>query len=252
MTKRALVTGGQRGIGLGIARALKDAGYALAIASVAAEDSDEVSAALDALGGSARYYRHDVRDIDRVDALLDRIEADLGPVTTLVSNAGVPAKVRGDMLEIAPDSYDLVLDVNLKGAFFLAQKVARRMVTQPRDPYRSILFVTSASAELVTIERAEYCVSKAGASMMAKLFAARLASEDIGVFELRPGIIATDMTAVVHDAYTARIDDGLVPARRWGTPEDIGDVVTPLVGGQMRFATGAIIPIDGGLSIHRL
>lgn len=252
MKRVALITGGQRGIGLGIARSLADAGFTLALASSSDETSEAVAAALAELGGPARYYRHDLRRIEGVAALLDRVEADLGPVTTLISNAGVPSRLRGDMLDILPQNYDFVLDINLKGAFFLAQETARRMLAGPTGTYRSIVFVTSVSAEMVSIERAEYCLSKAGAAMMAQLFAARLAGDGIGVFELRPGIVATDMTAGVKDKYTDRIEGGLVPARRWGEPGDIGEAVVPLVTGQMAFAQGAVIPVDGGLSIHRL
>lgn len=253
MTRVALITGGQRGIGLGIARSLADAGFTLALASSSDETSEAVAAALAELGGTARYYRHDLRRIEGVAALLDRVEADLGPVTTLISNAGVPSRLRGDMLDILPQNYDFVLDINLKGAFFLAQETARRMLAgRTTGTYRSIVFVTSVSAEMVSIERAEYCLSKAAAAMMAQLFAARLAGDGIGVFELRPGIVATDMTAGVKDKYTDRIEGGLVPARRWGEPGDIGEAVVPLVTGQMAFAQGAVIPVDGGLSIHRL
>ena len=156
------------------------------------------------------------------------------------------------MLDILPTNYDFVMDVNLRGAFFLAQDVARRMLAQPGDPYRSITFVTSVSARMVSIERAEYCVSKAGAAMMAELFAVRLAPHGIGCFELRPGIIETGMTAGVKDKYTARIEGGLVPAARWGQPSDIGQVIVPIATGRMAFATGAVIAVDGGLSIHRL
>jgi NAD(P)-dependent dehydrogenase (short-subunit alcohol dehydrogenase family) len=248
----ALITGGQRGIGLGIARALAAGGYAVAIASDVQPSNQDVCAAIEELGADVQYFRHDLRDIAAVPQLLDEIEAALGPVHTFISNAGVPARIRGDMLELAADSFDLVMDVNLRGAFFLAQEISRRMSEKPDETYRSLVFVTSASAAMVSTDRAEYCISKAAASMMAQLFAVRLAKDGIGVFELRPGIIATDMTAGVSDCYTARIEDGLVPAGRWGEPRDIADVVVPLVRGQMAFATGAVIPVDGGLSIHRL
>lgn len=248
----ALITGGQQGIGLGIAEALADAGFAVALASRSQAEDASVVSALGKLGPDARYYRHDVSDIGNVTHLLDAIEADLGPVDCLVSNAGVPARVRGDMLEITAENFDFVLDVNLRGAFFLAQEAGRRMAARETDTYRSIVFVTSVSAEMVSIERAEYCISKAGAAMMAELFAVRLAPLSIGVFELRPGIIETGMTAGVKDKYTARIEGGLVPAGRWGKPADIGSVVVPLATGQMAFANGAVIPVDGGLSISRL
>ena len=247
-----LITGGQQGIGLGMAQALVGAGCRVALAARSAPDTDAVKKALALLGDSARYFRHDLQDIGHIGALLDAVEAVMGPVTALVSNAGVPARMRGDMLELLPENFDFVLDVNLRGAFFLAQDVARRMLALPAGPYRSITFVTSVSAGMVSVERAEYCVSKAGAAMMAQLFAVRLAPQGIGVFELRPGIIETGMTAGVKDKYTALIAGGLVPAGRWGQPADIGAVIVPIVLGQMAFATGAVIPVDGGLSIARL
>ncbi len=252
MTGTALVTGGQQGIGLGVARALIAAGYKVAIASRSAPYKPVVEATLAELGPSAIYVQHDVSDIDHIPELLDQIEADLGPITAFINNAGVGAPVRGDMLDLKPENWDFVQNINLRGAFFLAQEVARRMLEQTQDTYRSITFVTSVSATMVSIERADYCVSKAAAAMMAQLFAVRLAPEGIGVFELRPGIIATEMTAGVRDKYTDRIEGGLVPAARWGEPEDIGSVVVPLVQGHMHFANGAAIPVDGGLSISRL
>lgn len=252
MSKVALITGGQQGIGLGIARELVSAGYKVALASRSDDDTPQVVSALKELGEAAIYVRHDLEDIDNVATALDQVEAQLGSVTTFVSNAGVPAKVRDDMLALAPDSFDFVLGVNLRGAFFLAQEVARRMLNAPSDTYRALIFVTSVSASMASIERAEYCISKAGAGMMAELFALRLAPHGIGVFELRPGIIETEMTAGVKDKYTARIEGGLVPAQRWGHPADIGSVVVPLAEGRFAFANGAVIPVDGGLSLARL
>jgi len=252
MTGVALVTGGQQGIGLGISHALIAAGYKVALASRSSAEKPAVQAALADLGPNAIYVQHDVSDIDHVPALPDQVEAELGSITALINNAGVGAPVRGDMLNLKPDNWDFVQNINLRGAFFLAQEVARRMLVQPHDSYRSITFVTSVSASMVSIERAEYCVSKAAAAMMAQLFAVRMAPHGIGVFELRPGIIATEMTAGVRDKYTERIEGGLVPAARWGEPQDIGSVIVPIVEGQMQFATGAAIPVDGGLSISRL
>jgi NAD(P)-dependent dehydrogenase (short-subunit alcohol dehydrogenase family) len=255
MTRVALISGGQRGIGLGIAHQLAGAGYHLALASEMPADAGEVVSALGQLGtysSKIRYYQHDLREVDATGRLLQQVETDLGPVTTLVSNAGVPAKVRGDMLEMTDEAFDQVMDINLKGAFFLAQGVARRMLELSEVPYRSIIFVTSVSAGMVSSERAEYCISKAAASMMMKLYASRLAANAIGVFEIRPGIIDTAMTAGVKDKYSVRIEQGLVPAGRWGMPSDIASVVLPLVEGQFAFATGSVIPVDGGLSIHRL
>ena len=252
MSPVALVTGGQRGIGLGIAEALVGAGFAVALAAERPEDDPEVREALARLGPDVRYLRHDLRDVGGSAALLDRAEAALGPVATLVSNAGVPSPVRGDLLDLTPDAFDFVLGVNLRGAFFLAQEAARRMLGLPAEPYRSLIFVTSVNATMASVERAEYCVSKAGAAMTARLFAARLAPHGIGVFDLRPGIVETAMTAAARDAHAARIEGGLVPAGRWGQPRDVGSVVVPLALGRMAFATGAAIPVDGGLSIPRL
>jgi len=251
MTLRALITGGQQGIGLGIARALADAGFHLTLAAEQPETASAVREGLAQLPEGTRYIRHDLADIAAIPALLEEVEAE-GPLTTLISNAGVPAMQRGDLLEMTPESFDRCHDINLRGTFFLTQAVARRMVARQSPHCRSLIFVTSVSAEMASPDRAEYCISKAGAAMMARNFALRLAPLNIGVFELRPGIIATPMTAGVRDRYDARIAEGLVPANRWGQPADIGAAVLPLVTGQMAFATGAAIPLDGGLSIPRL
>lgn len=252
----ALITGGQRGIGLGIAHALIDAGFKVALTAPQAKDSDDVTAALAELGQNASFHTHDVRDVEGHQDLLERIESALGPITTFISNAGVPSPVRGDMLDVTPDAFDFVMDVNLRGAYFLAQAVTRRMMhaktSAETDAYRSIVFIGSVSASMVSIERAEYCLSKSAVSMMASLFAVRLARAGIGVFEVRPGIIATPMTEGAKGKYDARIADGLVPAARWGTPADLGASVLPLVRGEMAFATGSVINADGGLSISRL
>jgi NAD(P)-dependent dehydrogenase (short-subunit alcohol dehydrogenase family) len=245
MTPHALITGGQQGIGLGIARALAGAGFRLTLAAERPGDDPAVRAACAETG--ATYIRHDLASDDPA-ALLDAS----GPVTTLVSNAGIPSPRRGDMLEVTPDAFDAVMGVNLRGAFFLAQAAARRMLDLPETPYRSLIFVTSVSAEMASPERAEYCLSKAGAGMMARLFALRLAPHGIGVHDLRPGIIDTAMTSAVRETYTARIEGGLVPAARWGLPADIGAIAVPLASGAFAFATGAVIPVDGGLSIPRL
>jgi NAD(P)-dependent dehydrogenase (short-subunit alcohol dehydrogenase family) len=252
MSKVALVTGGQRGIGLGISEALAASGYKVVLLAQCAADDSEVAEALERLGPDASFFSHDLLNIEGHASVIDRIESRVGPITTFVSNAGVPAKQRGDMLEIEPGNFDFTMGVNLRGAFFLAQEVARRMLKQTSDTYRSMTFVTSVSADMVSIERAEYCLSKAGASMMAELYAVRLAPHGIGVFEIRPGIIETAMTAGVKDKYTARIESGLVPAVRWGQPSDIASAVVPIAEGHLAFATGTVINVDGGLSIPRL
>jgi NAD(P)-dependent dehydrogenase (short-subunit alcohol dehydrogenase family) len=232
----ALITGGQQGIGLGIARSLAAAGWDLVLAAEQPPGAEAVVAALAELGPRARYIRHDLADLAGIPALLQAT----GPLTALIQNAGVPARIRGDMLEITPENFDWTMGINLRGAFFLAQAVAKMMLATQATHYRSIAFITSVSATMASPERAEYCISKAAASMAAKTLALRLAPHGIGVFELRPGIIETGMTAGVKDT------------GRWGQPEDIGRVVLPLVTGQMAFATGAVIPVDGGLSIERL
>ena len=253
MSKTALVTGGQRGIGFGISKALVAAGYQVAVLAQLDPQEPEVVEALEILGDSAAYYRHDLENIEGHSAILNQIEQDLGPISTLVSNAGVPAKNRGDVLDLHPDSFDFVMGVNLRGAFFLAQDVARRMLSRPGGPsYQSLIFITSVSAAMVSTERAEYCMSKAGAAMMAKLFTVRLAPHGIGVFEIQPGIIETPLTARVKDTYTKRIAEGLVPTERWGQPKDVADAVVPLADGKMAFATGSTLAVDGGLSISRL
>jgi NAD(P)-dependent dehydrogenase (short-subunit alcohol dehydrogenase family) len=252
MKPLALVTGGQQGIGLGIAEALAQQGFRLAIASRSAPEDASVQTALQTLGPDARYYQHDLSNTGAIPALLDQIEAQQGPLDALIQNAGVAAKVRGDMLDITPENFDWIMGINLRGAFFLAQKVAQQMLATQSPHYRSITFVTSVSAQMASPERADYCISKAAAAMAAQTLALRLAPHNIGVFELRPGIIETGMTAGVKDKYDARIADGLVPAGRWGQPADIGQAVIPLVTGQLAFATGAVIPVDGGLSIERL
>ena len=244
--KTALITGGQQGIGLGIAQALSAAGFAVVMAAEVEESAPAVQAALQALP-KARYLQHDLLGGDPA-ALLDAV----GEVTCFVSNAGVPARQRGDMLALTAESFDHVLGINLRGAFFLAQEVARRMLAAPSAHYRSMLFITSVSAQMISVERAEYCLSKSAAATMAQLFAVRMAPHGVGVFDLRPGIIDTAMTAAVHDKYSARIAEGLVPAQRWGLPSDIGSVAVPLALGQMAFANGAVLPVDGGLSISRL
>lgn len=251
--RAALVTGGHRGIGLGIARALVDAGWRVALTAEVPADAPEVRVALESLDGRASYHRHDLRECAGGEALLDAAEAAVGPLATFVGNAGVPSPRRGDLLDVSPEAFDGVMAVNLRGGFFLAQAAARRLLARGRDgPYRSMLLVTSVSAELASPERAEYCLSKAGASMMARLFALRLAADGIGVFELRPGVIDTPMTAGVHEAWSARIAAGLVPAGRWGEPADVGRAAVPLARGDMAFSTGAAFAVDGGLALPAL
>jgi NAD(P)-dependent dehydrogenase (short-subunit alcohol dehydrogenase family) len=256
MTATALITGGTRGIGLGIARALAREGWALALCGVRAER--EVAATLAELRAAAPsvdYFAADLSsEADRA-GLVDAVRSTCGVVNALVNNAGRAPRVRADLLDATEESFEELLRTNLQGPYFLTQAIARDQVGRRRDDpsfAASIVFVTSVSAEMASINRGEYCVSKAGLAMAVRLFAARLAPEGIPVYEVRPGIVATDMTAGVKDTYDRRIADGLVPERRWGQPDDVGRVVAALVRGDLPYATGTVIHVDGGLSVPRL
>ena len=254
MTSRvALVTGGTRGIGLGIARALAGDGWRLALCGV--RDAGAVAAVLETFDGRADYFQADVGSLADRTRLADEVAERYGAVDALVNNAGRAPRVRADILEATEESFEELLRINLQGPYFLTQSLARQMVARKQADASfsaAIVFVTSVSAEMASVMRGEYCVSKAGLAMTSRLFAARLAAHGIPVFEVRPGIIATDMTAPVRDKYDARIADGLVPELRWGRPEDVGRAVAALLRGDVPYATGSIIHIDGGLTIPRL
>lgn len=248
----ALITGGRRGIGLAVAEALAADGCDVAITGTRDDDvAKAATARLEAHGGRALFVAGDVAEIEDHARLLEVVEAGLGPVDVLVSNAGIGALERVDVLETGPKSFDRVLDVNLRGAFFLAQAVAKRMVAAPKAG-RSLIFITSCSAEMVSLSRVEYCISKAGLAMAVMGFAARLAPEGIGVFEVRPGIIHSDMTAAVTAKYDALIADGLVPAGRWGEGADVAAAVRMLADPRAVYATGSVINVDGALTVARL
>ncbi len=252
----ALVTGGTRGIGLGIAQALASEGWDLAVCGMRPES--EISDVLDGLrrhDTQVRYFAADMGSPEDRVRLVAEIRGACGVVTALVNNAGRAPRVRADILDATEESFEEVLGTNLRGPYFLSQAIARDQVARKRDDPAfagSITFITSVSADLASTGRGEYCVSKAGLAMAVKLFAARLAEPGIPVYEVRPGIVATDMTAGVRQIYDARIADGLVPERRWGQPEDVGRVVAALVRGDLPYATGTVIHVDGGLSIPRL
>ena len=249
----ALVTGGTRGIGLGIARALASEGWTLALCGV--RRPNEVKETIDEFDGRAEYLQADIGSRADRERLASVVLNRWGTLNALVNNAGRAPAVRADILEAEEPHFETLLRVNLQGPYFLTQAIARQMVLQKAlDPSfpAVIVFVTSVSAEMASTARGEYCVSKAGLAMTAQLFAARLAAHGIPVFEVRPGIIATDMTAPVRDKYDALIADGLVPEGRWGQPEDVGRTVAALARGDLPYATGSIIHIDGGLTIPRL
>ena len=249
----ALVTGAGRGIGRAIAFSLAEAGFDVVANDL--ERTDDAEATLQGIGargGGVAFIAADVADIDRHAELADEAFGAFGRLDCLVNNAGVSVHVRGDLLDVSVESYDRCLAVNLRGPFFLTQRIARRMLSEQRPPdapQRSIVTITSVNAETLSIDRGEYCVSKAGASMMTQLFAERLAPHGIAVFEVRPGVIRTPMTAVAAERYERRIAEGLTPIARWGEPEDIGRTVATLATGGLPFTVGQIVHPDGGL--HR-
>ena len=249
----ALVTGSSRGIGLAIARKLAMDGFDLFITCTSIAGPEDTLADLRQYGGRAIYLSGDISDLEVHDRWVNRIQDGAGRVDCLVNNAGMGAVVRGDFLELRPDNFDRVIAVNLRGTMFLTQAVVKVMLKRPReDGPRSVVNVTSVSASHASPERLDYCVSKAGLAMWSQGLALRLAAEGIGVFDVRPGIIRTDMTAGVTEKYDRLIADGLVPARRWGEGKDVANVVASLASGTFAFATGSVIDVDGGLSIARL
>ena len=254
----AIVTGGARGIGLGISRALAADGWDLAIGGVRApSDVTDVLSELRSHGGRVNYAQGDIADPRDRQRLVADVVATLGTPSALVNNAGRAPRVRRDLLEATEDSFEELVRTNLQGPYFLTQAVANAMIAErkARSDAASrggIVFITSVSAEMVSPNRGDYCVSKAGLAMAASLFAVRLAEHGIAVYEVRPGIIATDMTAAVKDKYDQRIAEGLIPDARWGTPQDVGAAVAALLRGDVRYATGSVLHVDGGLSIPRL
>ncbi|MHA7969213.1 3-ketoacyl-ACP reductase [Rhizobium sp. CAU 1783] len=250
----AIITGGRRGIGLGIARALAGDGFDIAVTGLGplAQD-DGVLAELERRGVAAAYFDADLSDVGGHAATVEKIMARFGRIDCLVNNAGMGSVVRGDFLDLTPENFDRVVATNLRGTVFFTQAVLKAMLASgASEEARSIVNITSVSAELSSPERLDYCMSKAGLSAFSKGLALYLAEKGIGVFEIRPGIIRTDMTAGVAGKYDALIAEGLVPMRRWGEPDDIGGVVSALASGRFAFATGSVIDLDGGLSIGRL
>ncbi|PHN06294.1 3-ketoacyl-ACP reductase [Flavilitoribacter nigricans] len=254
--KVALVTGGSRGIGLGIARALAAEGVQLAINGVRPEERvTETLEELRSTGVDVIYAQGDIGEKADRERMIAEIWDHFGQLNVLVNNAGVAPKERNDLLNMSEDSYDWVMGVNLKGPLFLTQAIANKMLDHKRadaDYEACIVNVSSISATVASINRGEYCISKAGIGMMTQLFATRLAGEGIPVYELRPGVIKTDMTSVVTEKYDKLISEGLTLQPRWGFPEDIGKAVASLVRGDFPYSTGQVIMIDGGLTSQRL
>lgn len=249
----ALVTGSQRGIGRAIAVALANAGFD--IAANDRDDSDDLAETVAAVAGKASAFPADIADLAAHEPLLDRVMEHFGRLDCLVNNAGVSVLARADLLDVSPESYDRCLSVNTRGPFFLSQAFAKRLIAMPAAEagvHRSIVFITSANAEMASLNRGEYCVSKAGLSMVSDLFALRLAEHGAGVYQVRPGVIETDMTAPAKEPYDKAIAEGLSPVRRWGQPEDVAAAVATLAQGLLPFTVGEAIHVDGGLHVPRL
>lgn len=254
--KVALITGGTRGIGLGAATALGREGFDLCVCGLrTAEATEESLARLRETGADVLYVRADIGSKTDRTALIQTIEAHYGRLHVLVNNAGVAPEVRADILEATEESFERLIRINLQGPYFLTQAAANWMIRQKKNDtaYSAcIINVTSISAEAASINRGDYCISKAGLGMATKLFATRLGEYAIPVYEIRPGIIATDMTAGVTAKYDALIANGLLAEPRWGTPEDIGRAVAMLARGDLPYGTGSVLNVDGGLNIPRL
>ncbi len=259
----AIVTGASRGIGKAIALDLAGLGYDLAISHFdfapdgRADESAGQAAAQEIrkAGAECRELRADVASASDRQALVALARQTFGRCDLLVNNAGVAPRQRVDLLEATEESFECVMAVNLKGPYFLTQLVARWMIEQRHDDARRALRIVnigSISAFTSSPARGEYCLSKAGVGMMTALFADRLAEYNIGVFEIRPGIIATDMTAAARDKYDKLIAEGLTPTRRWGRPEDVAAAVGAIASGRLDFSTGQVINVDGGFQLRRL
>ncbi len=255
MEKVALITGGSRGIGLGIATQLAKEGWSLAINGVRQEQSVDTLDHLRRLGVKVIYCQGNVADSIVQQRIIQEVIDAFGHLNVLINNAGIAPKVRMDLLETTEDSYDEVMTTNLKSAFFLSQLAAKEMIRIKRnypDFFATIINVSSISATVVSTNRGEYCVSKAGLSMVTQLFATRLGVEGIPVYEVRPGVTYTDMTAGVKEKYDHLIQEGLCVSPRWGYPEDVGRAVAALVRNDFPYSTGQVIMVDGGLTIPRL
>jgi NAD(P)-dependent dehydrogenase (short-subunit alcohol dehydrogenase family) len=255
--KTAFVTGSSRGIGYGILKKFAENGYRTVMSGVSGEDraAEKLHALRDA-GFDVSYIRCDIAGAADRKAALDEISKKYAPADILVNNAGVAPLTRLNVLETTEESFDRVVGTNLKGTFFMTQLFANAMIEWKRtcpDGYSPrIVNISSVSAEVSSTNRGEYCVSKAGIGMVTSLFADMLARHGIPVFEVRPGIIATDMTAAVKEKYDKFISEGGLPIRRWGTPEDVAEAVFALAGGAFDYSTGQVISVDGGFQIRRL
>lgn len=253
----AVVTGGGRGIGRGITLSLAELGWGVVVNFRSDAESAEATCreARDRGAPAARAVRADVSDLADGRRLLDDAMGVAGRIDLWVNNAGIAPERRLDVLEATPESWDRVLATNLRGPFFLSQAVAREMIRLKSEEIVAepqLVFVTSISSRFASVSRGEYCIAKAGLSMAVQLFAARLATAGVRVYEVRPGLIDTDMTRAVHAAYDERIAGGLVPLARWGTADDVGQAVAAIAAGALPYSTGAVLDVDGGLGLRIL
>lgn len=252
----ALITGGSRGIGFGCACALAENGFDLAINGMRPEDQvREAVLDLNKLGAEVAYCQGDIGSPEARAGILAEVKKKFGRLNVLVNNAGVAPRERKDILEASEESYQYVMDTNLKGPYFLTQAAANWMVEQKKEApggFYTIINIGSISATVASVNRGEYCVAKAGIAMMSALFAARLGEFDIPVYEVRPGVTKTDMTSAVTEKYDQLIAQGLCVTPRWGFPEDVGKAVASLAAGNFPYSTGQVIMIDGGLTLPRL
>lgn len=257
----ALITGAGRGIGRGIALELAKSGFDIAGNDILFEPDNkqsglfEVEESVEELKASFVPVKGDISSLDDHEQILRQTLDKFGKINVLVNNAGVAPEKRSDVLETTPESYDRLLSINARGTFFLTQRIARQMIEQvEKDPGLKccVIFISSISAEVSSPSRAEYCISKAAISHMARIFADRLSEYGINVYEVRPGIIKTDMTAPVGEKYGKLIEEGLVPQKRWGFPEDVGKAVAALARGDFAYSTGLIVEVSGGMNIRRL
>ena len=256
MNDVALITGGTRGIGLGIARALADEGYDLALCGRRDEGAvSEVLTGLRERGIEVLYLSVDISDGAARERLVDGVRAHYGRLHVLVNNAGVAPRERNDLLDATEESFDRVLGINLKGPYFLTQRVANWMVEQrsQEDVFEGcVINITSISSTVASPNRGEYCLSKAGLTMMTRLWSVRLSEFDIPVYEVRPGVIRTDMTSGVEEKYDRLIEEGLMLQDRWGEPEDVGKAAAMLARGDLPYSTGQVLMVDGGMTVDRL
>jgi 3-oxoacyl-[acyl-carrier protein] reductase len=256
MKRVALITGGSRGIGFGIAAQLAANGIDLAVNGTRlAGDVEESIRKLKDFGNDVIYCRGNISLSTDRENIIHQVKEHYGKLDILVNNAGVAPSERRDILDATEKSFDDVISTNLKGTYFLTQKVANWMIEQVKNDQLfngCIINISSISATVASVNRGEYCISKAGISMITKLFAVRLGEFNIPVFEVRPGVIRTDMTAGAKEKYDKLIDEGLCVQQRWGEPDDVGKVVASLVKGNFIYSTGQVIMVDGGLTIPRL